>query len=155
MTKVTGSQPNSDRVLCRELFRGLPVETSCAFEALQTKTSYPGGVTLFARDQAVPGLFVLHTGSVELSDSSGQGKIRKSRIALPGEILEVTAAVGGDRCRVAAQTREPSEIGFIDRRAFESFLCGHSAAAFRLVQLLSHAVVRALERARSLPACAF
>jgi len=152
--KNTSSQAASDRLLCRELFRGLPAETSCAFEALQTRTSYPEGATLFVNDQKVPGVFVLHAGSVELSEPGGQGKSGKSRIAFPGEILEVPATVAGDPCRVAAQTREPSEIGFIDRRAFENFLCRHNAAAFRLVQLLSNAVARAMDRARSLPVCA-
>ena len=146
------SQAVSNRFFCRELFRGLPAETR-AFQALQTRTLYPEGVTLFVEDQAMPGVFVLHAGSVELSESAGKSGNR-SRIALPGEILEVTATVAGDASRVAAQTREPTEIGFIDRKAFESFLCSHSAAAFRLVQLLSQAVVRAFDGARSIPACA-
>ena len=150
--KTTGSQSLSDRLLCREFLRGLPAETAGAFEAIQTRTSYPEGAILFVEDQTAPGVYVLYAGSVQILEPVGQGRAQ-SRIALPGEILQVTASVGGDPCRVAAQTREPSEIGFIDRKSFERFLCGHSAAAFRLVQLLSRAVAGVLERARSLPAC--
>lgn len=151
--KTTASRSTSERLLCAELLRGLPAETTSAFEAIQTRTSYPEGVILFVEDQAVPGVFVLHAGSLQLSESARLGK-SKSRIALPGEILQVKETVAGDPCRVAAQTREPSEIGFINREAFERFLCGHNAAAFRLVQLLSNAVSAAMERARSYPVCA-
>ena len=150
--KTTASRPVLERLLCAELFRGLPVETTSAFEAIQTRTSYPEGFTLFAKDQNVPGVFVLYAGSVQLSEPERAGK-GKSRIAFPGEILQVKETVAGDTCRVAAQTCEPSEIGFIDRAAFEGFLCGHSAAAFRLVQLLSNAVAVAMERARSFSVC--
>jgi CRP-like cAMP-binding protein len=133
------------------LFDGLPAASREAFQAIRVRRSYPAGARLFARGQAASGIFIVHAGRVKLSERPGEGKPLSSRIAGPGEILGLAAAVSGDCHQMEAQTLEPSEIGFIDREDLMYFLRAHGAAAFRLVQLLSQRLDAALEFARLLP----
>lgn len=135
--------------LChKDLFRGLPAGAAELFNALQVTTSYPPGATLFVEDQLASGIFVLHTGSVGLAESLTEAKSPGSSIARPGEILGLPAALTACPYRAAAQTLEPSEIGFVDREKLSSFLCAHGAVGFRLVQLLSTALTQALDQVR-------
>jgi CRP-like cAMP-binding protein len=138
-------------LIYEDLFRDLPPATLEAFHAIEVRKPYPAGARLFLRGQVASGVFILHAGSVTLSESTADERPPSSRLALPGEILGVAATVSGDRHQLDAQTVEPSEIGFIDREDLMYFLRTHGAAAFRLVQLLSHTLDAALEYARLLP----
>ncbi|HEV2177384.1 MAG TPA: cyclic nucleotide-binding domain-containing protein [Terriglobia bacterium] len=119
-----------------------------AFDALQARTLYPAGATLFVEDELASGIFILHAGSVKLAESLTDAKSLGSRIAWPGEILGLPAALTACPYRAAAQTLEPSEIGFVDREKFSSFLCEYGVVGFRLVQLLSTALTTALDQVR-------
>ena len=138
-------------LIYEDLFRDLPPVTREAFQAIEVRKSYPAGSQLFLSGQTASGIFIVHTGSVTLSESCSEGRSPSSRIALPGEIVGVAATVSGDRHQLEACTVEPSEIGFIEREDLMYFLRTHGAAAFRLVQLLSHTLDAALEYARLLP----
>ena len=94
------------------------------------------------------GIFVVRTGSVKLAESSEEGQSLRSRIAGPGEILGLPAALIACPYRAAAQLLEPSEIGFVDREKFSIFLCEHGAVGLRLVRLLSRALTNALDQVR-------
>lgn len=139
------------RLFYDDLFEDLPAASRDAFQAIGVRRSYPAGARLFVRGQAAAGIFIVHTGRVNLSECPAEGEPLSARIAGPGEILGVAAAVSGDRHQMEAQTLEPSEIGFIDREDLMYFLRTDGAAAFRLVQLLSHRLDAALEHARLLP----
>lgn len=137
-------------LLYDDLFEDLPAASREAFQALGVRRSYPAGARLFVGGQVASGIFIVHRGRVNLSESLGEGEPASARIAGAGEMLGVAAAVSGDRYQMEAQTIEPSEIGFIDREDLMYFLRAHGAAAFRLVQLLSHKLDAALESARLL-----
>jgi len=135
-------------VRCKDLFAGLPTGTADTFNSLQVRTAYPRGATLFDEDQSARGIFVVHTGSVKLADSLTDGESLGSRIARPGEILGLPAALIACPYRAAAQLLEPSEIGYVDREQFSAFLCEHGAVGLRLVRLLSRALTSAMHQVR-------
>ena len=132
----------------KDLFAGLPTGTADIFNSLQVKTSYPRGATLFDEHQSARGIYVVHSGSVRLADSLTEGKSLSSRIARPGEILGLPAALIASPYRAAAKLLEPSEIGFVDRDQFSAFLCEHGAVGLRLVRLLSRALTSAMHQVR-------
>jgi CRP/FNR family cyclic AMP-dependent transcriptional regulator len=156
-TYQVGRQNQGENLMCphsllyEDLFGDLPAASREAFQAIAIRRPYPAGVQLFVRGQAASGIFIVLTGRVNLSECLTQGKPLSSRIAGPGEILGVAATVSGDCHQLEAQTLVPSEIGFIDREDLMYFLRVNGAAAFRLVQLLSHRLDAALEHARLLP----
>jgi CRP-like cAMP-binding protein len=132
----------------KDLFAGLPTGTADLFNSLQVRTSYPRGAKLFDEHQPAEGIFVVHTGSVKLADTLVEAESLSSRIARPGEILGLPAALVACPYRAAAQLLEPSEIGFVDREKFSAFLCEHGAVGLRLVRLLSRALTNALDQVR-------
>lgn len=138
-------------LLYEDLFHDLPATSREAFEAIAIRRSYSPGRRLFVKGQLASGIFIICAGRVNLSEYDPQGKPLNSRAAGPGEILGVAAAVSGDRHQLEAEILEPSEIGFVDREDLMYFLRVHGAAAFRLVQMLSHGLDAALEYARLLP----
>lgn len=133
----------------KDLFAGLPSSTVDGFNSIQIKTSYPRGAKLFDEHQPAEGIFVVHTGSVKLADSLVEEESSNSRIARPGEILGLPAALLACPYRAAAQLLEPAEIGFVKREQFSAFLCEHGAVGLRLVRLLSKALTNALDQVRS------
>ncbi|HXJ97097.1 MAG TPA: Crp/Fnr family transcriptional regulator [Terriglobia bacterium] len=136
------------RLRYQDLFAGLPTGAADVFNSLQVKTSYPRGATLFHEHQSADGIFVVRTGSVKLAESVEAGQSLRSRIAGPGEILGLPAALIACPYRAAAQLLEPSEIGFVDREKFSTFLCEHGVVSLQLVRLLSRALTSALDQVR-------
>lgn len=133
----------------QDLFADLAPRVAQTFGALELRTSYPQATTLFVEDQQASGIFVIHRGRVKLVKSPREEECPSPRIAGPGEILGIPASLAAHPYQSTAQTTEPSDIGFIDCRAFSSFLGAHGDVAFRLVQLLSAALALALDQARS------
>lgn len=80
-------------------------------------TMYPGGALLFVEGQAPRGVYVLCSGKVKLSTTSREGKVLILRIAEPGEVLGLSAAISGEPFEVTAETTEPCQVNFIDRVA--------------------------------------
>lgn len=150
MASVQHSEGLPRSVRYEDLFRDLPAATRQAFERLEERSSYPQGATLFVEDQLGSGVFILREGSVRLAHSFAPGAAVSAVIALPGEILGVAATVSGEPYESAAQTIEPSQVGFVSRRSLMEFLREQNAVAFRLVQLLSDAMNSTLDRSRLL-----
>ncbi len=132
----------------KDLFSGIAPSIYEAFRSLEVRASYPAQVTLFHGDEMAAGVFVLHAGSVRVSESPSEGESSSSRTARAGEILGVWATVGGCRYLAACTTAEACEIGYIEGSAFCTLLAEHHALAFRLVQLLSHGLSTTLDQLR-------
>jgi Cyclic nucleotide-binding domain len=137
MQPVNGN-PRSDfssppEAVCASLLfenwlRNLPVKIIDDFEAIQVETFYNQDATLFLEHQKASAIFIIDTGSVALSQSFGQKPGVNSRVAGPGEILGVPAALTGDLCYDTAQTLELSRVRSVHREDLLSFLCAHNAA---------------------------
>ncbi|HEV8525101.1 MAG TPA: Crp/Fnr family transcriptional regulator [Terriglobales bacterium] len=126
---------------------------SGAIRDLETITStgaYPKGAILFVEGQAARGVFVLCLGRAKLSTSSRDGKTIIVRIAEPGEILGLSAAVSGRPYEVTAEMLEPSQGNFVARQDFLNFLRQHGEAALRAAEQLSNNYHSAYEEIRSL-----
>jgi len=110
------------------------------FDAAKASSIYPEGAVLFIEKQEARGVFVLCEGQVKLSISSSEGKTLILRIAKPGEVLGLTAVVGGTPYEVTAETLRPCLVAFIRRDDFARFVGQHPEVYQNIVKqmALSH-----------------
>jgi len=118
------------------LFCNLPRVAVERLSAITSPSSFPKGATLFVEGQTPRGVFILCSGRVKLSTSSGDGKSLIVRIADPGEVLGLPATVTGNPYELTADVIEPTQANFIARGDFVTFLRDHGEAALRVAQQL-------------------
>jgi CRP-like cAMP-binding protein len=133
-----------------DIFEGLAPETLRDFESLGRKQSYPRGASLFATGDVCTGIFWLSRGGVNIAAHDNRGRCRISRVAHVGELLGLKAAICNEPHGNTARSERPSEVNFVSRADFSSFLARHPDAAFRIVQELSHRIDVTLDRLRSI-----
>ena len=104
----------------------------CQLEAAAMKNStsksllcLPRRAVSSSRSKMLAACSVLCEGQVKLSISSSEGKTLILRIAKPGEVLGLTAVVGGTPYEVTAETLRPSQVAFIRRDDFLRFIAEH------------------------------
>ena len=79
--------------------------------------TYPAGAVLFVEGQMPRGAFVLCSGKVKLSTTSREGKVLILRIAEPGEVLGLSAAIANEAFAITAETVCPCQVNFLEREA--------------------------------------
>ena len=132
------------------LFCDLSPEASQAFDALKTVAACPRGALLFREGQPARGIFVLCDGRAQLSVSSESGKRMTLRIAGPGEILGLSAALAGSPHEVTAELLDDAHVAAVRRKDLLRFLHEHREACLQVVNLLSQDLHVAYDRVRSL-----
>jgi CRP/FNR family transcriptional regulator, cyclic AMP receptor protein len=131
-------------------FCQLPTTTLKAFEVIKFTTTYPGGAVLFVEGESTRGVHLLCKGRVKLSITSADGKTLILRIAKPGEILGLHAAISGTPYHATAEALEPCQINFVKREDFLRFLAQNAQASIHAAQQLSNNYQTACEQVRSL-----
>jgi len=131
--------------------------SASAFKVLDSSTSpvnYPKSAVLFVEGQPVRGIFVLSSGQVKLSICSRDGKVVILKIAQPGELLGLHAALSGKPYEVTAEVTEQAEVTFVPRSLFAHFLQMNGEAFMRIAKLLidshydEHELVQSLALSR-------
>ena len=72
----------------------------------------PGSV-LFAEGDVPLGIFIVHSGQVDLVFSARNGARKALRTVRAGQILGLSDVVAGSRCDCTATVRTASRIGFV------------------------------------------
>jgi CRP/FNR family cyclic AMP-dependent transcriptional regulator len=132
------------------LFCNLPESVLQHLERIKSTAAYPKGTLLFLEGQAPRGIFILCSGKAKLSTSSADGKTIILRIAQPGEVLGLSAAISGTPYEVTAEILEPAQANFVSRENLMDFLRQHGEVAVRVAQELSNNYHSAYEEIRSL-----
>lgn len=131
-------------------FCDLSPETVQAFDAVSTATAYPKDVMIFMEGQMPQGIYVLCSGRVKLSTSSGDGKTVIIEVAEPGEVLGLSATVSEIPYEVTAEAIEICQVNFVRKDDFLRFLSENGEACLRVAQHLSRTYHTAYEQVRSL-----
>ena len=131
-------------------FCDLSDATVAALNAAKFSVTYPKGATLFVEGEAPRGAFILCSGRAKLTTSSSEGKTLILRVAGPGEILGVSAAILGKPHEVSAETMEPSQVNFIRHADFLAILRAHPDVCMRAAEQLSEKYQQAQREVRSL-----
>jgi len=131
-------------------FCQLPPAAVKDLDAVRSLTTYPKDAVLFMERQAPRGVFVLCEGEVKLSVSSSEGKTLILRIAKPGEVLGLMAALSGTPYEVTTEALRPCQVAFVRRDAFVRFLAQHPEANQAIIGQLGSQYQTACEQIRTL-----
>ena len=118
-------------------FCDLKPDALAAFETLKITNTYPKGATLFTEGDPASGVYMLCRGRVKLSAYSSDGKALILRIAEPGELLGLSAAIGGREHEATAQVLDNCQINFIRKMDILRLLRERADASFNALQQLS------------------
>ncbi len=144
---VLGSTPVARRA--GEFFRQLSAEALKSFEMLEHSSNYPANAVLFLEKAMPRGVYVLCEGRVKLSISSSDGKKLIVRVAEPGDLLGMMAAISGAPYEMTAETLHNCRIAFIRRDDFLRFLFEHPEAYLSMARELSANYQKACEKLRA------
>jgi CRP/FNR family transcriptional regulator, cyclic AMP receptor protein len=134
-----------DRIFC-----DMPADTLRSFDAIKSARTFPRNTILFAEGRPVRGIYLLCDGRAKLSICSDSGKRLTLRIAGPGEVLGLGAALSNTRYEITAELLDASQIVFIRRKELMRFLRDHPEVCMQVVRMLSQDLHGAYERVRSI-----
>jgi len=118
-------------------FCALSRETLSAFNDIKQAAVYPERSVVFVEGQSPRGIFMLCQGQAKLSTISREGRIFILRIAKPGEVLGLHAAITGRPYELTGETMQPCQLNFVAREDFIVFLKKHGDACMRAAQHIS------------------
>jgi len=131
------------------LFCDLPTSALTAFNDVKSNLVCPRNTVLFREGQPARGVFVLCEGRAKISVCSESGKRLTLRVAVPGEVLGLSAALSGTAHEVTAELLDNARVGLVKRKDLLSFLREHREACLHVVTLLSQDLHIAYDRVRS------
>ncbi len=132
------------------LFCDMPAESLKAFDQITSLGSFPRGAVLFAEGRPVRGIFILCDGRAKLSICSDTGKRLTLRIAGPGEVLGLGAALSNTPYEVTAELIDNSQVVFVRRKELVKFLRENRTVCLEVVRMLSQDLHGAYERVRTI-----
>ena len=133
-----------DRVFCN-----LPGNVLEALDSVKATIVCPRNTVLFREGQPARGVFVLCEGKAKLSVCSESGKRLTLHVAIPGEVLGLSAALSGGPYEVTAELLDNAQVAMVKRKDLLGFLREHREACLHVVDLLSQDLHIAYERVRS------
>ena len=131
-------------------FCNFSTETLIDMESRKFTGVYPKGSLLFVEGEKPRGVFILCSGRAKMTTSSSEGKTLIAKIAEPGEILGVSAAILGTPYELSAETLEPSQVNFIRSEDFLALLERHADASRSTATFLSATIQAAQRQIRAL-----
>src|SRR5271157_3418109 len=134
-----------DRVFC-----DMPAESLRSFDEIKLLATYPRNTILFAEGRPVRGIYLLCDGRAKLSICSDSGKRLTLRVAGPGEVLGLGAALSNTPYEITAELLDNSQVVFVRRKDLLKFLREHREVCLEVVRIMSQDLHGAYERVRSI-----
>ena len=134
-----------DRTFC-----DMPADSLRAFEEIKLSGSYPRNAILFSEGRPVRGIYLLCDGRAKLSICAENGKRLTLRVAGPGEVLGLGAALSNTPYEITAELLDASQVVFVRRKDLVKFLREHPDVCLQVVRMLSQDLHGAYERVRSI-----
>ena len=106
----------------------------------QTVEVWPGGRTLFFEGDKARGVYVIHSGTIDLIFSSRDGRAKTLRVARAGQIIGLSAVFSHKPHDYTATLGVTSNLGFVDAATFHHLLETSPAMMFGILRLLSEDV---------------
>lgn len=134
-----------DRIFC-----DMPADSLRAFDEIRMVAAYPRNTILFSEGKAVRGIYLLCDGRAKLSICAETGKRLTLRVAGPGEVLGLGAALSNTPYEITAELLDASQVVFVRRKELVRFLRDHPDVCMQVVRMLSQDLHGAYERVRSI-----
>jgi CRP-like cAMP-binding protein len=111
-----------------------------ALTARETLQHLPAGTSIFDEGAQPRGVYLVHSGAIELYFQTRNGALKRVRSASVGEILGLGSVVSHRPHEYTTLTITKSELGFIDKDVFLKMLNENPAVWFSVLRLLSQDV---------------
>jgi len=131
-------------------FCDMSAESLRTFDEIKSLVSYPNKTILFAEGRPVRGIFILCDGHARVSIGANSCKRLTLRVAGPGEVLGLGAALSNTPYEVTAQLLDGSQVVFIRRTELLKFLRQNPEVCTKVVRMLSQDLHGAYERVRTI-----
>jgi CRP/FNR family cyclic AMP-dependent transcriptional regulator len=131
-------------------FCHVSARTEKALEEIRRTSSYPAGAILLMEGAPARGVYILCQGRVKLLTPNSDGKTLIFKIAKPGEILGLNAALAGVPHEITAETLQPAQMAYISRDDFLKFIRENGDACLQVAQHLGRDCHSAYEVIRSI-----
>jgi CRP/FNR family transcriptional regulator len=119
------------------MFCNLDSEALADFQSMGVESKLAKGAKLFYEGGSSNGVFIICTGQVKLFCTSKDGRTLILKIAMAGDVLGLGAVISGSPFEVTAETVEPTEIKYIRRADFLTFIQKHGQASLHAAKALS------------------
>ena len=93
-----------------------PLHAIPGFERVSKRKIFDKGAVLFTEGHSARDVYVVCTGRLKLSMTSAEGRKLIVRIARPGDLLGIHAALSGQSYEATAEALTPCRIDFISRK---------------------------------------
>jgi CRP/FNR family transcriptional regulator, cyclic AMP receptor protein len=120
-------------------FSELGAASRADFESVSMDFALPCGVVLFYENTPGTQVLLIHSGRVKLSCTSRDDRTLLLKVAVPGDILGLSAVVSRSLYEVTAITVAPTILRRVRGGPFRSFLATHVEASLLAAQTLSEA----------------
>ena len=134
-----------DRIFC-----DMPADSLHAFDEIKRLAVFPRNTVLLAEGKPVRGIYLLCDGRARISICSENKKRLTLRVAGPGEVLGLGAALTNTNYEITAELLDASQVGFVRRKELMKFLREHPEVCMQVVRMLSQDLHGAYERVRSM-----
>jgi CRP/FNR family cyclic AMP-dependent transcriptional regulator len=94
-------------------FCELSDDAQAFFNKSVIEVEYPRGSVLFREGEKCHAVYVINSGSVKLSTSSAEGRTLILRVAEPGEVLGISAALAEGDFEISAETLQPCHVSIL------------------------------------------
>lgn len=131
-------------------FCNLSPQALAEYDALGMHVMAPSGGTLFFEGQDARSVYILCAGHIKLTTSSKDGKTLLVRIAKPGDVLGLSAAISATPYEVTAQALEPVQVKSFQRQDFLHFIERHIEGSMHATEMLNKEYRTALSDATRL-----
>ena len=128
----------------------MPPESLRDFDRIKSLARYRRNTVLFAEGRPVRGIYILCDGRAKLTICSETGRRLVLRIAGPGEVLGLGAALSNTPYEITAELLDTSQVVFVRRKDLTRFLRDHTDICMQAVRMLSQDLHGAYERVRSI-----
>jgi CRP/FNR family transcriptional regulator len=119
-------------------FCDLPLDALAEYDALSAHIMAPSGSILFNEGQRPHGVSIVCVGQVKLTKTSPEGKTLLIRVANPGEVLGLSAALCQTQYEVTAQALDWTQLKTFRREDFLKFLSHHVEGSLNAARSLNH-----------------
>jgi CRP/FNR family transcriptional regulator len=117
--------------------RNLSIAALRDLDGIKIHREYTKGSRLFVEGQLSEGIHLLCTGRVKLTTHSRNGKALIMNVAVPGDVLGLSAAVSNVPHDATAETIETCRVDFVPKADFFHLLNQHPDAGMNAIEQLS------------------
>ena len=133
---------NDQRVMRAEssiegILSGLSRASAEALTKASTRTNFHNGELVYTEGEPATGAYIVLRGKVKLVANSSDGKALILRIARPGEIISLSAALSERSNDTSAEAIEPTSVSFISTANLYRLMESSGEIALRLARELS------------------